>query len=86
MSAFAGYLSLTLVVGAAHADSDAATRKRLADAVLPLTHELRDKSTSPARAHQLVRLILDKILAIKGENWEMPEDYKAQILVLLDKR
>lgn len=83
MSALAGYLSLTLFFGAAHNDATAEQREQLRECVLPLTKELGEASTSPARCSQLIRLILEEIVRIMGPHWQLSGPWAAQINALL---
>lgn len=83
MSALAGYLSLTLLFGAAHNDATPEQREQMRERVLPLTEELGDKSTSPARVEQLIRLILEEIVRIMGPHWQLSGPWAEQIDKLL---
>lgn len=70
----AGYLALTLFMGAARKDANPQQLERLRAEVIPMIKDFRDGASPKA--------MLDKTVEIMGVDWKIPEDFHRAIINL----
>jgi hypothetical protein len=82
MTKLAGYMAFILFMGAAMHDANEEQRARLNSEVRPLLDAMRAKTAGERE----MTAVMEKVLEVMGDNWQMNEESRKWIELMLGEK